>query len=115
MADPATALTASSIAALAFQKFIETGTGELAKKFTIEAISKMDTLRQKIWERLRGQHAIAEDALQRLETGDKAAIETVGTLLGVEMLDPTFATEVRTIAQEIYAGKLQYKVSFQRV
>lgn len=49
---------------------------------------------------------MAEEALQKAETGDKAAIETVGTLLGVEMLDPTFAAEVQAIAQEINAGKL---------
>jgi hypothetical protein len=33
MADPIT-LTAGAIATLAFQKFIEAGAGELAKKFT---------------------------------------------------------------------------------
>jgi predicted lipoprotein with Yx(FWY)xxD motif len=49
---------------------------------------------------------LAEDALAKAESGDKTAIETVGTLLGVEMLDPTFASEVQAIAQEINAGKL---------
>ncbi|MGJ3248443.1 MAG: hypothetical protein ACFE0I_20470 [Elainellaceae cyanobacterium] len=34
MADPVTTLTASAIATLAFQKFIESGVGELAKRFT---------------------------------------------------------------------------------
>jgi hypothetical protein len=107
MPDPVTTtLTASAIATLAFQEFIKSGAGELAKKFTGEAIAKMSELRQKIWERLRGQHALAEDALAKAESGDKAAIETVGTLLGVEMLDPTFAAEVRAIAQEINAGRL---------
>jgi hypothetical protein len=106
MADPVTTLTASAIASLAFQKFVESGAGELAKKFTEVAIAKMGELRQKIWNRLRGKHELAEDALRRTETGDKTAIETVGTLLGVEMLDPTFAAEVQAIAQEINAGKL---------
>ncbi|MBD2124743.1 hypothetical protein [Trichocoleus sp. FACHB-262] len=108
MADPVTTtLTGSAIATLAFQEFIKSGAGELAKKFSAEAIAKMSELRKKIWDRLRGKHPAAEDALAKAETGDKTAIETVGTLLGVEMLDPTFAAEVRAIAQEIHAGKLQ--------
>jgi hypothetical protein len=45
MADPVTAITASVLATLAFQKFIESGVGELAKKFTGAAISKMDGCR----------------------------------------------------------------------
>lgn len=102
----ATTLTASAIASLAFQEFIKSGAGELAKKFTAEAIAKMEDLRKLLCSRLRGKHAVAEEALQKAETGDKAAIETVGTLLGVEMLDPTFAAEVQAIAQEINAGKL---------
>jgi hypothetical protein len=107
MSDPVTTtLTASAITTLAFQKFIESGAGELAKKFTEAAITKMGELRQKIWDRLRGKHALAEEVLAKAESGDKAAIETVGTLLGVEMLDPTFASEVQAIAQEINAGKL---------
>jgi hypothetical protein len=107
MPDPVTTtLTASAIATLAFQEFIKSGSGELAKKFTAEAIAKMGDLRKLLWARLRGKHVVAEDALQKAEAGDKTAIDTVGTLLGVEMLDPTFAAEVQAIAQEINAGKL---------
>lgn len=63
MVDPVTTtLTASAIATLAFQEFIKSGAGELAKKFTGEAIAKMGELRQKIWHRLRGKHALAEEA-----------------------------------------------------
>lgn len=108
MTDPVTTtLTASAIATLAFQEFIKSGAGELAKKFTTEAIAKMNDLRKLLWERLRGRHAMAEEALQKAQTGDKAAIETVGTLLGVEMIDPAFAAEIQAIVQEINAGKLQ--------
>jgi len=39
MTDPATIWTASAIATLAFQKLIESGAGELAKKFSTEAIA----------------------------------------------------------------------------
>jgi hypothetical protein len=100
-------LTAGAIATLAFQKFLDAGAGKLAEKFTEAAIAKMSELRQKIWDRLRGKHEMAEEALNRASTGDKQAIDTVATLLGVEMLDPKFATEIQAIAQEINAGKLQ--------
>lgn len=104
--EPAT-LTAGAIATLAFQEFMKSGAAELAKKFTEGAIVKMGELRRKIWERLRGKHEMAEVALNKASTGDKQAIDTVATLLGVEMLDPKFATEIQAIAQEINAGKLQ--------
>jgi hypothetical protein len=42
MTDP---ITASAIATLAFQEFIKSGAGELAKKFTGEAITKIGQLR----------------------------------------------------------------------
>jgi hypothetical protein len=106
MTDPITALTASAIATLAFQKFIEAGAGELGKKFTEAAIAKMDKLRQKIVERLCGKHELAEEALNKAIAGDQQAVDTVATLLGVEMLDSKFATEIQAIAQEINAGKL---------
>jgi hypothetical protein len=104
--EPVLTMTATTIATLAFQEFVKSGTGELAKKFTVAAIAKMSELRQKIWDRLRGKHTLAEDALAKAQTGDQPAIETVGTLLGVEMLDPDFAAEVQAIAQEIHAGRL---------
>jgi hypothetical protein len=104
--EPVSTLTATAIATLAFQEFVKSGSGELAKKFTAAAIAKMDELRKLIWDRLRGKHAVAEDALAKAQTGDQTAIETVGTLLGVEMLDPGFASEVQAIAQEIHAGRL---------
>ena len=106
MTDPVTTITASAIATLAFQKAIESGAGELAKKFTEAAIKKMDDLRKVIWERLRGKHEKAEEALQKAATGDKQAVDIVAKLLDVELLDPDFAKQVQTIAQEIKAGKL---------
>jgi methionine synthase II (cobalamin-independent) len=60
MADPVTTLTASAIATLAFQKFIESGAGELAKKFSTEAIAKMDTLLKRVWSKLRGKPRVEE-------------------------------------------------------
>lgn len=99
-------LTTGAILTLAFQKFIESGAGELAKKFTGEAIAKMDDLRQLIWTRLKGKHALAQEALTKAEKGDKVGFNIVRTLLDVEMLDHSFAAEVQTLAQEINAGKL---------
>lgn len=99
-------LTTGAILTLAFQKFIEKSAGELAKKFTTEAIAKMDDLRKLIWTRLKGKHALAQEALAKAEKGDEVALNTVRTLLDVEMLDHSFAAEIRNLAQEINAGKL---------
>jgi hypothetical protein len=105
MPDPVT-MTASAIATLAFQEFVKSGAGELAKKFTAEAIAKMGQLRDLVWNRLTGKHAAAEEALAKASAGEQKGIDTVATLLGVEMLDKEFAEQVRAIAQEINAGKI---------
>lgn len=106
MADPITTLTASMIATLAFQEFIKSGAGELAKKFTGEAIAKMTQLRELIWTRLTGKHPAAETALEKAKAGEQEGIDTIATLLGVEMLDQAFAGQVQAIAHEINAGKI---------
>jgi hypothetical protein len=100
MPDPVT-MTASAIATLAFQEFVKSGAGELAKKFTAEAIAKMGQLRDLVWNRLTGKHAIAEEALAKASAGEQEGIDTVATLLGVEMLDKAFAEQVNAITQEI--------------
>ena len=105
MPDPVT-MTASAIAALAFQEFIKSSAGELAKKFTAESIAKMGQLRELVWKRLTGKHAIAEEALAKAQAGEQEGIDTVATLLGVELLDKDFAGQVNAIAQEINAGRL---------
>jgi uncharacterized protein with von Willebrand factor type A (vWA) domain len=106
MVEPITPLTTSAIATLAFQEFIKSGAGELAKKFTAEAIAKMGQLRELVWNRLTGKHAIAEEALAKASAGKQEGIDTIATLLGVEMLDKEFAGQLQAIAQEINAGKL---------
>jgi hypothetical protein len=68
MTEPLT-LTASAIAALAFQEFIKSGAGELAKKFTGEAMAKMGQLRELIWNRLTGKRLAAEIALVKAKVG----------------------------------------------
>lgn len=107
MTDPVS-LTAATIATLAFQKFIESGAGELAKKFTTEAITQMDTLRQRIVTRLRGKSKKLDEALVKAEEGDKAAVEAIGKNLDVVMDEsPEFAEEIRAIAREITLNQIQ--------
>ncbi len=107
MVEPVTTLAAGTIATFAFQKFIESGAGELAKKFTEAAIARMDDLRKAILAKLRGKSERVDEALAKAEQGDRDAINTVAKYLDVAMEDyPDFATEVQTIAREIHAGKL---------
>jgi hypothetical protein len=83
MAEPVTTITASALVTLAFQKFLESGAGELAKKFTGAAISKMDELRQKIWDKLRGTSPRVDEALTQVEQGDCAALTTIARNLHI--------------------------------
>ena len=105
--EPVTTLTAAAIADLAFRKFIESGAGELAKKFTEGAIVKMDALRQKIWDKMRGK-LTAEAALTSIEQGSKAELDRLVAYIQVAMDDdPQFADDIRLMAQQINAGKIQ--------
>jgi tetratricopeptide (TPR) repeat protein len=101
-----TSLTAAAIATLAFQKFIESGAGELAKKFTEAAIAKMDEIREKVWIKLRGKPE-AESALAAVENGSEKNLGGVIEHLQAAMDgDSEFASEIRVLGQEINAGKL---------
>jgi hypothetical protein len=107
MTDPITALTVSTIASLAFQEFVKSGAGELAKKFTGEAIAKMGQLRELILNRLTGKHSAIDEAIEKAKAGEKEGIENVAAFLSSELLiDKEFAGQVQAIAQEINAGKL---------
>jgi hypothetical protein len=103
MADPVT-MTAGAIAALAFQEFVKSGAGDLAKRFTGEAIAKMGRLRELIGGRLAGKHPAADEAIEK--AGEQEGIDVLAALLGVELLDKEFAGQVQAIAKEINAGKL---------
>lgn len=76
MIEPLT-LTASVIANLAFQKFLESGAGELGKKFTTDAIAAMDALREKLWQRLQGRSDKLDKALSQAKQGDRGALDTI--------------------------------------
>ena len=98
MTDPVTALTASAIASLAFQEFIKSGAGELAKKFTAEAIARMNDLRELIWQKLQGNpDAVA--AIEQAKNGSEEVLSELATDLKRAMdRDPDFATKVQAIA-----------------
>ena len=100
MSDPIT-LTAGAIATLAFQEFIKSSAGELAKKFSSEAITKLKDLRKKIVDKLWGKNDKLDAALIGVEKGDANAIPTISEYLGHAMKDETFAQEVRSLAQQI--------------
>jgi hypothetical protein len=107
MTDPVTALTASAIATLAFQEFVKSGAGDLAKRFTGEAIARMGRLRELIWGRLAGKHPAADEAIEKAKAGQQEGIDNVAAFLGSELLiDKEFAGQVQAIAQEINAEKL---------
>jgi hypothetical protein len=105
MADP---LTADVLVGLAVQKFVESSAGELAKKFTTEAIAKIPELWQQIKNKLQGRSAKVDEALVKLEAGDRSGIDTVTKNLDVVLDDePEFANELKLLAQTIQAGKIQ--------
>lgn len=108
MPDPLT-LSASAIAALALQKFIEAGAGDLAKHFTAEAIAKMDILRKRIWAKLSGKPRVEEvkATLEQTQKITPEQINQIAAYLQVAMdEDATFAHDLQVLAQEINAGKL---------
>jgi acyl-coenzyme A synthetase/AMP-(fatty) acid ligase len=96
-------LTAGAIATLAFTKFFETS----VEKFTEKAIAKMDVLRKKIWDKLRG-NVKAETALTAAEKGSKSDLDKVADYLKIVMNEePEFGKEVQALAHEIRIGKIQ--------
>ena len=104
MSDP---LTAGVLVGLAVQKFVESSAGELAKKFTTEAIAKIPELWQQIKNKLKGKSAKVDEALVKLESGDRTAIETITKNLDVALDDDeTFAALLQKLAQEINAGQV---------
>jgi hypothetical protein len=104
MADP---LTASLLVTLAVQEFVKSGTGDLAKRFTAEALTKIPVLWGKIKSRLTGQSVKVNEALAKLEAGDSSAIETATKNLDVILdEDLLFAEELRILGQEIQAGEI---------
>lgn len=103
MVEPLATLTAGAIAQLAFNEFVKSGAGELAKKATGEALVKVNDLRKLIWTKFKGD-AKAEKALTAIEQeGSAAALTKLETYLDDAMAEDEsgFATEIRQVAQQI--------------
>lgn len=100
--EPTTVLAASTIAGLAFNEFIKSGSGELAKKSLGGAIDLVKKLREKIQAKFQGNKG-AEKALAEVkQQGTPTAVEKVAKYLDIEMIeDDEFAAEVRQTAQQI--------------
>ena len=101
-------LTAGLLVTLAVQEFVKSGTGDLAKRFTAEALAKIPILWEKIKTRLMGRSAKVNEAIAKVEGGDSKAVETLTKHLDVILdEDPDFAKELKVLAQTIQAGKIQ--------
>jgi hypothetical protein len=104
MTNPATALTAGTIANLAFQKFLEVGAGKLADKFSDGAIAKMTILLQKIWAKLHGRTRVdaLKDSIHKTGKITQEQVKQIVPYLQIAMdEDPHFADEVKHLAVEI--------------
>jgi len=90
-------LTSATIATLAFTKAFE----KSIEKITEATWNKINDLRQKIWQKLRG-NSEAEKALTAAEKGSKPDLDLVTRYLKQEMeWDDNFTQEVQTLAREI--------------
>jgi hypothetical protein len=108
MAEPITTLTAIKLLELAFTKMLESGASEAGKKFTEAALRKIDDLRQAIVSRLQGGSERVNQALEKLEQGDRSGLDTVAEHLDAIMNEfPEFAQEIQAIASAVNTGKLQ--------
>jgi hypothetical protein len=100
--DPVTAIAASAIAKLAFDEFIKSGAGELAKTSLEGVGSLIKQLREKIQAKFKGDKK-AETVLSQVEQdGSQAALTKLEVYLDDAMSeDPSFAEGIRQVAQQI--------------
>jgi transcriptional accessory protein Tex/SPT6 len=107
MLDPGT-LAAGAIAKLAFDEFVKAGAGETAKKTVEVASNLVKSLRDKIRAKFQGDQK-AETALAQVEQhGSPAALTKLEVYLDDAMAeDPTFADDIRQVAQQIIAIESQ--------
>lgn len=96
MAEPLT-LTATAIVGFVFTKIAET----LTAKATEAVLPKINELRQKIWNKLRGNPQ-ANIEITKAEQGAEADLDLIADYLKVAMREDThFAQEVQDLANEI--------------
>ena len=100
-------LTTGLLITLAVQEFIKSGTGDLAKRFTAEALAKIPILWEKIKTRLMGRSAKVNEAIAKVESGDSTAVETLTKNLDVILdEDSLFAEELQILGRAIQAGQI---------
>jgi hypothetical protein len=100
-------LTAGLLVTLAVQEFVKSGTGDLAKRFTAEALAKIPILWEKIKTRLMGRSEKVNEALAKVESGDSTAIATLTKNLDVILdEDSLFAEELQILGRAIQAGEI---------
>ena len=93
--------TAAALVTLIVENLVKSSVGELGKKFTNEAIAKIPELWQQIKNKLQGRSPKVDEALVKLESGDRSAIDTVTKNLDVVLdEDEAFAELVQKLAQE---------------
>lgn len=93
------AITGAAIAKLAFDEFIKSGAGEVAKKAVGGAIEQ---LRSTIRERFKGKNQKAEDAIVKIEQErSPEALNKLSVYLDDEMDDPQFKQTLQQLAQQV--------------
>jgi hypothetical protein len=102
MIHPVITLTSRSIAAKAFQQFIQPNPVKSPRKITIAAIGKIAQLRNLIWQQLTPKYPAAAIALAKALAGEPESIDRVASFLEVEMLDEVFALQVQAIAIKVF-------------
>jgi phosphoribosylformylglycinamidine (FGAM) synthase PurS component len=114
MIDPAT-IAAGAIAKIAFDEFVKSGAGEVAKQTVGGAVELVKALRDRIKAKLEGNER-ATAALTEVERdGSEAALEKVGKYLDLEMDEEQgFAEEVRQMAHQIINIQNQSNTHIER-
>lgn len=104
MVEPIITLAASEILKLAFDEFIKSSSGEVAKKLTSEALNKARELRYKIVSWFKDKQDVkAEKAI--IEIQDHGSLEALNELTAylndAMEKDPAFTQGIRQFAQQI--------------
>jgi hypothetical protein len=100
--EPITAIAAAKLVELAFNEFVKSGAGEIAKKTVGGAIDLVKNLRDKIKAKFQGNERVEKALAEVEQQGNSAALDKVTKYLDIELAeDEEFATEVRQIAQQI--------------
>ncbi|MBD1858257.1 MULTISPECIES: hypothetical protein [Leptolyngbya] len=92
-------LTGAAIAKIAFDEFVKSGAGEVAKKTVGGTIEKLQSV---IKERFKGKHPKAEEAIDKIENErSPEALTKLSVYLEDEMDDPVFAQTLQQLARQI--------------